>query len=53
MVVAGILGMYRREIEPAARNRIEDTHQRALRVAIANVKDLHVGTLGARKMLKI
>ena len=44
------LGVYRRKIETPARNRVENAHQCALRVAIADVKDLHVGTLVATRI---
>ena len=37
----GGLGMHRWKVKPPARNRVEDAHQCALRVAIPDVKDLH------------
>src|SRR5258708_26726793 len=38
MILPRILGVHRGATEPTARNRVQDAHQRALRVAIANVK---------------
>jgi hypothetical protein len=37
--------MHGRKIDPSARNRVENAHQCALRVAIPDMKDLHVGFL--------
>src|ERR1022692_566724 len=41
MILPRVLRVHGCEIEPPARNRVEDAHQCPLRVAIANVKDLH------------
>src|ERR1700734_2276291 len=41
VLLPGNLGMHGWKIEPPARNRVEDAHQCALRVAIADVKKLH------------
>src|SRR5579864_8214233 len=41
MVVLRRFGMHGRNVEPAARSRVQDAHQRSLRIAIANLKSLH------------
>src|SRR5580693_1311972 len=45
VILPGALSVHRSKVEPPARNRVEDAHQRALRVAIADMKDLHVEIL--------
>src|ERR1700727_1141344 len=39
--VFGALRLHRRQIEPTARRRVQNAHQRPLRIAIANLKSLH------------
>jgi len=41
MILPGDIGVHRRKVDSAFRNRIEYSHQCALRVAVADVKDLH------------
>jgi hypothetical protein len=41
VIVLGRFGLYYRQIERTAGSRIQDAHQRSLRVAIANVESLH------------
>src|SRR5271169_2291534 len=41
VILPSVLGVHRRQIKTSAGNRVEDAHQCALRVAIADVKDLH------------
>src|SRR5271169_358188 len=46
VIVLSRLGLHIREIERTARSRIQNAHQRPLCVAIANVKSLHVCSVG-------
>ena len=41
MIVLGRFSVHDRKIERAARSRVQDAHQRSLRIAIANMKGLH------------
>jgi|CZKD01.1.fsa_nt_gi hypothetical protein len=41
MIVLGWFGLYNRQIERPARSRVQNAHQRSLRIAIPNVKSLH------------
>src|SRR5271155_5949682 len=40
VILPRALSVHCGKVDPPARNRVEDAHQRALRVAIADVKDL-------------
>ena len=42
MVVIGRFRMHDRQIERAARSRVQNAHQCSLRIAIANMKGLHI-----------
>lgn len=44
VIVLGRFDLHQRQIESPARSRIQNAHQRPLRIAIANVKSLHVLT---------
>src|SRR5712691_10076160 len=41
MIALRRLSLYRRHIQSAPRRRVQNAHQRALRIAITNVKSLH------------
>jgi hypothetical protein len=45
-LLLGRFGLDIGHVDAAARRRIENAHQRTLRIAIANVKYLHVLTFG-------
>src|ERR1700686_845347 len=45
VIVLGGFGLHHRQIKRAARSRIQNAHQRSLRVAIAYVKSLHVSSI--------
>ena len=42
VTVFGAFRLHRRQIEPTARRRVQNAHQRPLRIAIANLEGLHV-----------
>jgi len=42
VILGSGLGVHGGKVEPPAGNRVKDAHQRALLVAITDVKDLHV-----------
>src|SRR5580692_5581152 len=44
-ILPSSLGMHRSKLKRTSRDRVEDAHQCALSVAIADVKDLHVRSL--------
>jgi hypothetical protein len=45
MIVFSRFGVYHGQIERPPRSRIQNAHQRSLRIAIANMKTLHVQDL--------